>query len=363
MVSDRQTVPDLAREETAIPTADFDLQPWNTLACPSRAEWGVVVRSRDALLGMLDWGRRRALPVTVLGGGSNVVPRTRVRGLVIVNRSRGRVSEARGEQVLVTVESGENWDDLVQFTVAQGWWGLENLVLIPGSVGAAPVQNIGAYGMELCESLLDLEVCDQRSGEVFRLAVADCALAYRDSVFKQARGRDWIILSVRLSLGTRGCPRLEYADLQRRWEQAGAEASPAGVARVVAALRREKLPDPAQIPNAGSFFKNPVIEPGHYAELKQVYPDLVAYPLPSGQWKLAAAWLIDRLGWRGRVEQGCGCHERQALVLVNPGRCPGEACLAMASRIQQDVEQAFGVGLDMEPRVLGEALDTPETAQ
>ena len=292
------------------------------------------------------------LPLLVIGGGSNLLLTGDVQALVLQMASRGiRLLEDDGERVVVEAEAGEVWHAFVLWTLEQGLSGLENLSLIPGTVGAAPMQNIGAYGVEIKDVFAGLTALDRQTGELREFELAECNFGYRDSVFKQHPGR-WLILRVRFALSRAAHLHLEYGPVRQRLSEQGVEHPTASdVSRAISSIRSEKLPDPAVLGNAGSFFKNPVVPALLAAELKLAYPGLVGYPQPDGQVKLAAGWLIETAGWKGFREADAGVHRLQSLVLVNYGSATGEQLLALAHRIQIDIDQRFGVQLEMEPNV------------
>ncbi|ACE85323.1 UDP-N-acetylmuramate dehydrogenase [Cellvibrio japonicus] len=331
----------------------FNLQKHNTLAVPAVADWFVSITNDTELREALAWAGERSLPLLVLGGGSNLVLRDDFHGLVIHIRSQGKILAAENEQyVWLQVAAGENWHQLVEYTLAEGLFGLENLSLIPGSVGAAPIQNIGAYGVELCDVFAELSAMEIASGLSVTFTAESCHFGYRDSIFKNALNGKYIITQVTLKLSREPRLVLDYPALREELKAIPMDQlTPEKVSEAVIAIRRSKLPDPANMPNAGSFFKNPIVDGPEYQRLIAAYPDLVAYPQADGHFKLAAAWLIDRAGWRGRQLAGAAVHEYQALVLTNPQRLPGSAVLALAGHIVQSVEEQFGVTLEMEPRI------------
>ncbi|WP_237064883.1 UDP-N-acetylmuramate dehydrogenase [Microbulbifer guangxiensis] len=331
---------------------DVDLQPFNTMAIRARAAHYARVGDQDELQEALEFARRQRLPILPLGGGSNIVLTGDYPGLVLHVDLQGLTVEEDSRGALVTAAAGENWHRLVMHTVSRKLGGLENLALIPGRVGAAPIQNIGAYGVELRDTFEDLTAVHIASGELHDFSRADCHFAYRDSVFKGAARDQYIITRVRMRLPSQWQPRVDYPALQEYLESHAVDVgalTPARIAEAVTAVRRSKLPDPQDIPNAGSFFKNPLVEDALYQRLKSEHPDLVAYPAGE-RWKLAAGWLIDRAGWRGRRIDNVGVHDRQALVLVNPGRGTGAEITGLARRIAADIHDRFGVDLEPEPR-------------
>ncbi|WP_461481539.1 UDP-N-acetylmuramate dehydrogenase [Porticoccus sp.] len=332
--------------------AAVSLQSFNTLALPARAEYLCRAETDEQLTEALCWARDRGLRVTVLGGGSNVVLADDIPGLVIAMAIPGiALGDREGEQLAVRVGAGENWHQLVLHSLARGWYGLENLSLIPGLAGAAPIQNIGAYGVELSERFLSLDAIHIRSGERLTMSAGECRFGYRDSYFKNAGRDQFVITAVTLALSVRPQLRLNYPALQQALAQRDpAELTPALVSEVVCDIRRSKLPDPAVIPNAGSFFKNPVISAAKAADLQAHFPGLVSYPQADGAVKLAAGWLVEQAGWKGVTRNAVGVHQQQALVLVNRGGS-GAELLALADEIGQSVGDKFGVALELEPRV------------
>lgn len=329
------------------------LKAYNSFAVDVAARWFAEAHDDDQVREALAYARQQQLPVLLLGGGSNMLLTADVEALVLRMASRGiRVLQDDGERVLVEVEAGEPWHPFVQWTLQQGLVGLENLSLIPGTVGAAPMQNIGAYGVELKDLFVGLTALDRRSGELREFTLDDCGFAYRDSLFKQDAGR-WVILRVRFALSRTAALHLDYGPLRQRLAEQGVTAPTAvDVSQAICAIRSEKLPDPAVLGNAGSFFKNPLVSVELAQRLGAEHADLVAYPQADGRVKLAAGWLIERAGWKGFREGDAGVHRLQALVLVNYGQASGLQLLALAQRIQADVFRRFAVDLEIEPNVL-----------
>ncbi|MCY4472203.1 MAG: UDP-N-acetylmuramate dehydrogenase [Kistimonas sp.] len=336
---------------------DQDLTRFNTLGLPARAAWFAQAYTQEQLSVLLAWASERGLPVLPIGEGSNLVLHSRYPGLVVRIRLRGRRVQAAppaGDSVLVTAAAGENWDDFVRWTLVQGYSGLENLSLIPGCVGGAPVQNVGAYGMEIARVLHQLTALDLQGTEL-RLQAEDCQFAYRDSLFKRLAGASPVITRVTFRLSRRFVPCLDYAPLRAAVENnyaAPDSVSAHQVRALVCDLRRNRLPDPAHLANAGSFFGNPVVTAQEHACLVRDHPGIVAFPVAGQRWKLAAAWLVEACGFKGvRESSGAGVYHRHALVLVNHGGANGESILSLAARIQKAVHQRFGVQLQIEPRV------------
>jgi UDP-N-acetylmuramate dehydrogenase len=297
--------------------------------------------------------RERDVHVLVIGGGSNLLLTQNVDALVLRMASRGiRLLSETSAGVLVEAEAGEPWHPFVLWSLAQGLMGLENLSLIPGTVGAAPMQNIGAYGVELKDVFAGLTALDRHSGELREFSLEQAAFGYRDSVFKREAGR-WLILRVRFILRRQAALHLQYGPLRQYLQGQGiAEPTASDVSRAVCAIRSEKLPDPAVLGNAGSFFKNPLVSAEQEQRLRAEHPDLVAYAQADGQFKLAAGWLIERAGWKGYRDGDAGVHQQQALVLVNHGAATGAQLLNLARRIQADIAECFAVALEIEPNVL-----------
>jgi UDP-N-acetylmuramate dehydrogenase len=328
------------------------LAPLNTLRVAATARWLATLNSATVLPRLLDLPAARG-PVMVLGEGSNVLFAADFPGLVLRPAFTGlSLLTDDGVVARVRAEAGAGWDALVDWTLARGLAGLENLALIPGLVGAAPIQNIGAYGVEVAECIASVEAWDRERGRMVRLERADCGFGYRDSVFKRAPDR-WIVTAVEFRLLRDGAPRLGYAGVREELDAMGiADAGPAEVAGVVRRLRRRKLPDPAVIGNAGSFFKNPVVTTEVAARLRAAH-DLPVYPAAAGKAKLSAAWLIERCGWRGVREGDAGIAAQHALVLVNHGHASGAQLLALARRVAASVDERFDVQLEPEPRIVG----------
>ncbi len=330
-----------------------ELQPLNTLAVSARARYLIEVTDASQVGPALAWAQDRGLDVLILGGGSNIVFKEHFPGLVLRMAIRGRRWEqVHDDDAVLVLGAGENWHESVLYAARSGYRGIENLALIPGTAGAAPVQNIGAYGVELCDTLVSVTAWDRTAGQMVCLSNAECQFAYRDSLFKHRPGR-YVITEIRLRLSRSGPLHLDYRDLSDYLgEVAESELEPLAVAEAVMAIRRRKLPDPAQLPNVGSFFKNPVVDEGAFETLRMAFPKIAFYPQPGGV-KLAAAWLIDQCGWKGYRNQRVGVHNQQALVLINHGGGNGEDILGLAARIRKSVYEKFGVRLEMEPGVVG----------
>jgi UDP-N-acetylmuramate dehydrogenase len=330
------------------------LKPYNTFGLPAVAQTLVRVTSDADVRRVVDHPTLGTAPKFVLGGGSNIILTKDMPQVVLKVEVRGlRLAEERADAWIVEAGAGESWHELVAWTLARGYPGLENLALIPGTVGASPVQNIGAYGVELQDRFESLDAVDLVTGRSVVLGPEICAFGYRDSVFKHSLNHRSVITRVRFRLPKPWQPVLGYLDLERKMAETGIHAPSAmQVFDWVCAIRRAKLPDPARIGNAGSFFKNPVVTPEQCRDIIGRDPEVVHYPLPDGSIKLAAGWLIDACGWKGKSVGQAGVYEKQALVLVNRGDAIGSEVMTLARAIQESVYGRFGIRLEPEPVVV-----------
>ena len=332
----------------------FSLRGFNTFGVEARARYFCRVRAASELAALAAEPKLAGLPRLVLGGGSNLLLSGDFDGLVIKVEVPGlrELGEA-GDAWHVEVGAGENWHATVERLLAMGRPGLENLALIPGNCGAAPIQNIGAYGMELAERFDSLLAWDIESQQVVRMSPGDCDFGYRDSVFKRQLAGRRVVLAITLALPRQWETVAGYADVAHELKARG---TPQPTARdifdAVVAIRRRKLPDPSVIGNAGSFFKNPIVTRDEHRALIAHHPSLVGYPLPGGRVKLAAAWLIDAAGLKGATRGRAGVYEKQALVLVNRGGATGAEILALAREVQEKVADKFGLWLEPEPVIV-----------
>jgi len=350
------------------------LQPFNSFGIAAKALTLIRVRSEADIVAVLQDPALRAAPKFILGGGSNIVLTGDVKPLVLKVEIMGkRLVSENAKAWIVEAGAGENWHDLVTWTLQNGYPGLENLALIPGTVGASPVQNIGAYGVELQDRFESLDAVDLTSGQTFSLNAAQCAFGYRDSVFKHSStvrssgdssglpgfglADKALITRVRFSLPKAWKPVLGYADIDKKRLQSGVDApDPLQIYEWICDIRRAKLPDPKVIGNAGSFFKNPTVSPEQCADIIQRDPKIVHYRLADGSVKLAAGWLIDACGWKGKSVGNAGVYDKQALVLVNRGGASnpvtGGEVMTLARAIQTSVYERFGIRLEPEPVVV-----------
>ena len=338
------------------------LQAHNSFGIVAKARQLVRVKDGNDVRQLLADPDLAARPKFVLGGGSNIVLTGDVKPLVLKVEVMGRrVVEDGPRAAIVEAGAGENWHAVVGWTLEQGLPGLENLALIPGTVGGSPVQNIGAYGVELQDRFESLDAIDLQTGKIFTLDAAKCAFGYRDSVFKHEAGQPGdlglagraLILRVRFRLPKPWKPVLGYADLERKMKETGISAPSAQqIYEWVCAVRGAKLPDWRLLGNAGSFFKNPTVTPDQCADIIAREPNIVHYPMPDGTMKLAAGWLIDACGWKGKSVGNAGVYEKQALVLVNRGGATGGEVVTLARAIQTSVYERFGIRLEPEPVVV-----------
>ena len=329
---------------------DASLKALNGFGVDARAAYLAAIHRPSELAEVLADPRVTGLPRLVLGGGTNVLFASDFAGVVVRVQICGlRALGDVGDEWLFEVGAGMEWHHTVQWLVQAGFGGLENLALIPGTVGAAPIQNIGAYGLEIAERLHCVQAWDWAQQAIVRMSPEECEFGYRDSAFKQHLKHDRVIVSVTLALPKRWQPVLGYADLDRELKARAIEsASAADIFEAVCAIRRRKLPDPAQIGNAGSFFKNPVVSREKRADLLTRFPSLVSYALSGGRFKLAAGWLIEACGMKGVKRGRAAVYERQALVLVNRGGATGREILDLAHEVQARVAEKFGVMLEPE---------------
>jgi UDP-N-acetylmuramate dehydrogenase len=327
------------------------LQPFNTFGIDATAASLAEVTSLDDARTLL---REHGRPALILGGGSNVLLCQDVKGWVLVNRIRGiEQVHAEGSEIRVQVGGGEVWHQFVLHCIDQGWAGVENLSLIPGSVGAAPMQNIGAYGVEVKDVFHSLQALHLDTLELHTFSKEECQFGYRESVFKRALKGQFLITSVTFNLSTQPTFHTSYGAIQNELEAMGVtELSIRAISDAVIRIRQSKLPDPAQNGNAGTFFKNPVVSTSEYERIRAEFPEVVAYPAGEGQMKLAAGWLIDQAGWKGHLRGNHGVHDRQALVLVNHGGAQGQDVWQLSEDILQDVQQRYGVTLEREVNVI-----------
>jgi UDP-N-acetylmuramate dehydrogenase len=330
---------------------NISLRPFNSFHLEANSSTFISVKSVEELQDIFYTQTKE--PVLILGGGSNIllVNKEIERVLKI---DIGGIEEVKEEtsHIYVQAGAGENWSDFVQYTLSRNWGGLENLSLIPGQVGAAPIQNIGAYGVELKDVFFELEAYDREEKKVYAFGVNDCKFGYRDSIFKSERKGRYIILNVTFRLNKSPVLKTSYGAIREELKKMNVKSPTIqDISNAVIAIRRSKLPDPAIIGNAGSFFKNPIVDQEQFLTLSKKYADMPAYPHEDQFVKLAAGWLIEQCGWKGYRKGDAGVHENQALVLVNYGNASGQEILNLSERIQKSVHEKFGVLLEREVNI------------
>ncbi len=330
------------------------LQSLNTLGVAAQAKYFCEIQQRSDLPYLSSLPELKSSPTLVLGGGSNILFTQDYEGLVIRNCLRGQtIAEETQSQICLTVAAGETWHDLVSHCVQQGWGGIENLALIPGRVGAAPIQNIGAYGVELKDVFHSLTAMDLNSGEIHIFNSDDCQFSYRNSIFKQTQYQSLMVLDVTLRLQKQPNFNLSYPALANALaEIPESKLALKDIFDAVVAIRQSKLPNPAELRNAGSFFKNPIVSRDIYVDLAERFPKIPHFTVDTQSVKIPAAWMIEQCGWKGFREHNIGVYEKQPLVLVNYGEREGDKLLALAKRIQESVYSSFNIQLEPEVRIL-----------
>lgn len=331
---------------------NVDLTKLNTFGIRAMAERFARIDSIEDLRGALN--HLNDDPLTILGGGSNVLLTQDISGLVLLNNLKGIEEISKDENhVHLRVGAGEVWHDFVMHCVDKGYGGIENLSLIPGSVGASPMQNIGAYGVEIKDVFVKLDAFHLESGEINSFDTEQCQFGYRESVFKRALKGQYMIVSVEFRLNLKHSINSSYGAIEAELDAMGVlEPSIKDISDAVIAIRSSKLPDPKEIGNAGSFFKNPLVDPEILSKIQENYDQVPNYPAPNGKVKLAAGWLIEKAGWKGKRFGTYGVHERQALVLVNYSDTKGQDIYDLSTQIIQDIQEKFGITLEREVNIL-----------
>jgi len=329
---------------------NISLKRYNSFAIDIKADYFIEINTNQEFQPLIKWLKTHDMPFVLLGGGSNILFTQDYHGLAIhINTSGKQQISETDTHYLIEVNAGENWHEFVRWSIDQGYTGLENLSLIPGTVGAAPMQNIGAYGIELADRFYSLQALHIETGKLLTFDKAACDFAYRHSFFKQNLGK-YLIQSVTFQLPKQPDWRITYTGIKQ--QLAGQKLSARLISDTIIQLRQSKLPDPNQIANAGSFFKNPLLSPTAMQQLQQQYPTIPSYPQNSGQVKTSAAWLIDQCGWKGKVYGQAAVYEKHALVLINKGQATGAEIAQLALKIQQSVHQKFAIQLEAEPRII-----------
>lgn len=333
---------------------DADLSAYHTFSISQTCAYLVEISSVQELISVYQNPQWQDLPKLTLGKGSNMLFTQPYQGVVVVNRLQGKQVLESDQHWHLHVEAGEDWPSLVEWCVEQGYAGLENLALIPGCAGSAPIQNIGAYGIELKDVCEYVDILCLETFEIKRLTNQECRFGYRDSIFKHELYQKAIVVAIGLKLSKNWQPNIEYGPLKSFDAHT---VSAQEIFERVCQVRMDKLPDPAVTGNAGSFFKNPVIGEHHYTALKSKYPDLVAYPTDSGV-KVAAGWLIDQCGLKGIAVNGAQVHPNQALVLVNRDNATANDIVELAALVRAQVKEKYGIELEHEVRFIGALAET-----
>ena len=332
---------------------NIELSKYNSFGCKATARYFCIVKRKDEIDEAISWCTHQNKPYLLLGGGSNLLFTKDFNGLIIKMEIKGiKLLKETPSEVLISVGAGENWHLLVKYCVQKGWGGIENLSLIPGTVGAAPIQNIGAYGVEAKDSIQAITAFDTHTKKWVVLQNKDCQFDYRNSLFKQEKNR-YIIAEVQFSLQKQPTLHTDYGAIRevlhnKQIKQASIE----DISNAVIEIRTAKLPDPLVLGNAGSFFKNPTVSIEQYNQLKQSHTDLIAFPISDTQYKLAAGWLIEQAGWKGKKKGPVGCYEKQALVIVNYAQASGKEIFDFSEEIIQSVQSQFGIQLEREVNIV-----------
>tara|TARA_B110000967_G_C18878325_1_gene559612 strand:+ start:35 stop:1042 length:1008 start_codon:yes stop_codon:yes gene_type:complete len=329
---------------------NVSLKPYNTFGLDCKARFFTVAQSTSDLKEIYSDSKFSKLPKLILGGGSNILLCADFEGLVVKIDFKGIEDLGEG---LIKVQAGENWHQFVLWSIEHGYNGIENLSLIPGSVGAAPMQNIGAYGVELKDVFIELEAFHIQSEKIHVFSNKACEFGYRESVFKNVHKGKYIITSVSFKLSSTGIVNAKYGAIASTLAESGLNnPTPKQVSAAVISIRKSKLPDPKEIGNSGSFFKNPIVLKSHFNKLVKMYPTIPSYPVSNLEVKIPAAWLIEKAGWKGKTFGSYGVHKNQALVLVNYGGARGKDINKLAKEIQTSVSDVFSIELQIEVNVI-----------
>lgn len=331
---------------------NVNLAPFTTFAVEAKTAYFASFTTIEELKKLLSEVKDRKL--LILGGGSNILFRNNFDGVTLHNKIQGISTVKEDENYIVLkVGAGEVWHDFVLYTLSKGWGGVENLSLIPGSVGASPMQNIGAYGVEIKDVFESLEAVEISSGELRTFSHEECQFGYRESVFKKSLKDKYVITSVSYRLSKHPVLNTSYGAIENELKSMGIlHPTIQDVSKAVIAIRQSKLPDPKEIGNAGSFFKNPIISLSHFEKLKKDYPEIPSYKVSEVEVKVPAGWLIDKAGWKGKTIQNYGVHKKQALVLVNYGKASGEDIYELSEKIIKDIQLRYGILLEREVNII-----------
>ena len=333
---------------------NYPLLKLNTFGIDVKAKYFTSINTINELIEVTKTNVFKDLELLILGGGSNILFTKDFDGLVILNNIKGKeIIEQNQQSIFLKIGAGENWHELVMYCVDNGWGGIENLSLIPGNTGTAPMQNIGAYGVEIKETFIELEALEISSGKIVKFNNSDCEFGYRESVFKNKMKNQYIILNITLELKKNPVLNINYGDVKAILESQNIK-NPAikEVSNAIISIRQSKLPDPKKIGNSGSFFKNPIVSLNLLELIKKKYPNVVNYEINENEFKIAAGWLIERAGWKGKKFNNYGIHEKQALVLVNYGLANGMEIFELSEKIILDIKDKFGIKLEREVNII-----------
>ncbi len=334
--------------------ANYPLLKLNTFGVDVKAKYFVSINTVNELIELTKTEVFKDLQLLILGGGSNILFTKDFDGLVILNSIKGKeIIDQTQESIFLKIGAGENWHKLVMYTVDNGWGGIENLSLIPGNSGTAPMQNIGAYGVEIKETFVELEALEISSGKIVKFNNSDCEFGYRESVFKNKMKNQYIIVNITLELKKNPVLNINYGDVKAILESQNINnPSIKQVSDAIISIRQSKLPDPKIIGNSGSFFKNPIVSLDQLELIKKKYPNVVNYKINENEFKIAAGWMIERAGWKGKKFNNYGVHEKQALVLVNYGLANGMEIFNLSEEIILDIKDKFGIKLEREVNII-----------
>jgi UDP-N-acetylmuramate dehydrogenase len=333
---------------------NYPLLKLNTFGLDVKAKYFTSINTINELIEIKKTNEFKDLQLLILGGGSNILFTKDFDGLVILNNIKGKeIIDQNHQSVFLKIGAGENWHELVMYCIDNGWGGIENLSLIPGNTGTAPMQNIGAYGVEIEETFVELEALEISSGKIIKFNNSDCEFGYRESVFKNKMKNQYIILNITLELNKNPVLNINYGDVKAILENQNINSpSIKDVSNAIISIRQSKLPDPKKIGNSGSFFKNPIVSLNQLELIKKKYPNVVNYKIKEDEFKIAAGWMIERAGWKGMKFKNYGVHEKQALVLVNYGLAKGMEIFNLSEKIILDIKDKFGITLEREVNII-----------
>lgn len=333
---------------------NYPLIKLNTFGIDVNAKYFTSINTVNELIEIKKSEKFKDHELLILGGGSNILFTKDFNGLVILNNIKGKeIVDQNDDSIILKIGAGENWHELVMYCVDNGWGGIENLSLIPGNTGTAPMQNIGAYGVEIKETFVELEALEISSGKIVKFSNSECEFGYRESVFKNKMKNKYIILNITLELNKNPILNINYGDVKAILETKKIETPTIkDVSNAIISIRQRKLPDPKKIGNSGSFFKNPIIDINLLKLIEGKYPNVVSYKINENKFKIAAGWMIEKAGWKGKKFNNFGVHENQALVLVNYGLANGKEIFNLSEKIILDIKEKFGITLEREVNII-----------